>query len=80
MISDGGGQNKEVSDALKRSKGCHIEEDVRDAYWGTGADGKGENVRGQLWEEERDEPWGHSLRVKKATAMVKAALLGVKGD
>lgn len=75
MTIDDGGQNKEVSDTLKRSKGCHIEEDMRDAYWGTGADGKGENVRGQLWEEERDEPWGHSLRVKKGTAVLKAALL-----
>lgn len=26
-----------------------------DSYWGTGADGKGKNVMGRIWEELRDE-------------------------
>lgn len=35
-----------------------VENSHRDSYWGTGADGNGQNVMGQLWEEIRDEhPW-----------------------
>jgi ribA/ribD-fused uncharacterized protein len=47
-------QHAEVRDILKATGDALIEEDsVEDAFWGRGADGKGENNLGRIWMELR---------------------------
>ena len=49
-------QHKEVRNALKKSENMEIVEDSPfDTFWGTGSDGKGENMLGKIWMEIREE-------------------------
>lgn len=49
-------QNKDVQDVLIRTGSRVIyENSLVDSYWGAGADGKGQNMMGQIWMSIRDE-------------------------
>jgi ribA/ribD-fused uncharacterized protein len=49
-------QHPEAQDALRASADEEIVEDSpTDYFWGTGADGSGQNVLGKLWMKIRDE-------------------------
>jgi ribA/ribD-fused uncharacterized protein len=49
-------QHQDVRELLLRTENLAIEKNhPSDTYWGTGTDGKGENVMGRLWMEIRSE-------------------------
>jgi N-glycosidase YbiA len=49
-------QHEDVREALRSTGDAPIEKNhPDDSYWGTGADGSGENVMGKIWMELREE-------------------------
>ncbi len=49
-------QHHDIAEILKSSRGHELQKVITtDSYWGTGADGKGENKMGKIWMKIRDE-------------------------
>jgi ribA/ribD-fused uncharacterized protein len=54
-------QHPEAQEALRQSGDKEIVEDSpTDYFWGTGADGSGQNILGKLWMKLRDENRPHA--------------------
>ncbi len=49
-------QHQDIVDILRESRGHELQKVIdTDSYWGTGADGTGENRMGKLWMKLREE-------------------------